>query len=68
MSNRNKPLIIDDTDQGLLLGFVEEYYKSNEFKKASLIIDSLKSDIQPIRLFCAKRLSELGKILGIHQL
>jgi serine/threonine-protein phosphatase 2A regulatory subunit A len=68
MSNRNKPIIIDDTDQGLLLGFVEEYYKSNEFKKASLIIDSLKSDIQPIRLFCAKRLSELGKILGIHRI
>ena len=68
MSNRNKPLVIDDSDQGLLLGFVEEYYKSNEFKKASLIIDSLKSDIQPIRLFCAKRLTELGKILGIHRI
>ena len=68
MSNRNKPIVIDDSDQGLLLGFVEEYYKSNEFKKASLIIDSLKSDIQPIRLFCAKRLTELGKILGIHRI
>ena len=68
MSNRNKPLVINDSDQGLLLGFVEEYYKSNEFKKASLIIDSLKSDIQPIRLFCAKRLTELGKILGIHRI
>ena len=68
MSNRNKPIVIDDSDQGLLLGFVEEYYKSNEFKKASLIIDSLKSNIQPIRLFCAKRLTELGKILGIHRI
>ena len=68
MSNRNKPIVIDDSDQGILLGFVEEYYKSNEFKKASLIIDSLKSDIQPIRLFCAKRLTELGKILGIHRI
>ena len=68
MSNRNKPIIIDDSDQSILLGFVEEYYKSNEFKKASLIIDSLKSDIQPIRLFCAKRLTELGKILGIHRI
>ena len=68
MSNRNKPIVIDDSDQGLLIGFVEEYYKSNEFKKASLIIDSLKSDIQPIRLFCAKRLTELGKILGIHRI
>ena len=68
MSNRNKPIVIDDSDQWLLLGFVEEYYKSNEFKKASLIIDSLKSDIQPIRLFCAKRLTELGKILGIHRI
>ena len=68
MSNRNKPIIIDDSEQGLLLGFVEEYYKSNEFKKASLIIDSLKSENQPIRLFCAKRLTELGKILGIHRI
>ena len=68
MSNRNKPMIIDDSEQGILLGFVEEYYKSNDFKKASLIIDSLKSDIQPIRLFCAKRLTELGKILGIHRI
>ena len=68
MSNRNKPIIIDDSDQGLYLGFVEEYYKSNEFKKASLIIDSLKSDIQQIRLFCAKRLTELGKILGVQRI
>ena len=68
MSNRNKPILIDDSEQGLLLGFGEEYYKSNEFKKASLIIDSLKSENQPIRLFCAKRLTELGKILGIHRI
>jgi len=68
MSNRNKPIVIDDSDQGLYLGFVEEYYKSNEFKKASLIIDSLKSDIQQIRLFCAKRLTELGKILGVQRI
>ena len=68
MSNRNKPIVIDDSDQGLYLGFVEEYYKSNEFKKASLIIDSLKSDTQQIRLFCAKRLTELGKILGVQRI
>ena len=68
MSNRNKPIVIDDSDQGLYLGFVEEYYKSNEFKKASLIIDSLKSDIQQIRLFRAKRLTELGKILGVQRI
>ena len=68
MSNRNKPIVIDDSEQGLYLGFVEEYYKSNEFKKASLIIDSLKSDMQQIRLFCAKRLTELGKILGVQRI
>ena len=27
-------IIIDDSDQWLLLGFIEEYYKSNEFKKS----------------------------------
>ena len=60
--------IFDDSDNGLLLGFVEEYGKSNDFKRASLIIDNLKSDLQPIRLFCAKKLTELGKILGIHRI
>ena len=65
MSIETKMPNIEDTEQGFLIGFVEEYYKSDNFKKASLIIDSLKSDNQPIRLFCAKRLTDLGNILGI---
>ena len=56
---------IEDTEQSFLIAFVEEYYKSDDFKKASLVIESLKSDYQPIRLFCAKRLTDLGNILGI---
>ena len=65
MSIQTKMPNIEDTEQAFLIGFVEEYYKSDNFKKASLIIDSLKSDNQPIRVFCAKKLTDLGNILGI---
>ena len=65
MSITTKMPNIEDTEQSFLIAFVEEYYKSDDFKKASLVIESLKSDYQPIRLFCAKRLTDLGNILGI---
>ena len=65
MSITTKMPTIEDTEQAFLIDFVEEYYKSDDFKKASLIIESLKSDNQPTRLFCAKRLTDLGNILGI---
>ena len=65
MSITTKMPNIEDTEQSFLISFVEEYYKSDDFKKASLVIESLKSDYQPIRLFCAKRLTDLGNILGI---
>ena len=68
MSIQTKMPNIEDTEQTFLIGFVEEYYKSDNFKKASLIIDSLKSDNQPIRLFCSKRLTDLGNILGIERI
>ena len=68
MSIQTKMPNIENTEQAFLIGFVEEYYKSDNFKKASLIIDSLKSDNQPIRLFCAKRLTDLGNILGIMRI
>ena len=68
MSIQTKIPNIEDTEQAFLIGFVEEYYKSDNFKKASLIIDSLKSDNQPIRLFCSKRLTDLGNILGIERI
>ena len=68
MSIQTKMPNIEDTEQAFLIGFVEEYYKSDNFKKASLIIDSLKSDNQPIRLFCSNRLTDLGNILGIERI
>ena len=68
MSIQTKMPNIEDTEQAFLIGFVEDYYKSDNFKKASLIIDSLKSDNQPIRLFCSKRLTDLGNILGIERI
>ena len=54
-----------ETESSLLIGFVEEYYISDDFKKASLIIESLKFENQPIRLFCAKKLTDLDNILGV---
>ena len=54
-----------ETERSLLIGFVEEYYISDDFKKASLIIESLKFENQPIRLFCAKKLTDLDNILGV---
>ena len=68
MSIETKMPNLEEAEQGFLIGFVGEYYKSDNFKKASLIIDSLKSDNQPIRLFCAKRLTDLGNILGIERI
>ena len=65
MSITTKIPKIEDTEQSFLISFVEEYYKSDDFQKASLIIESLKSDNQPIRSFCAKRLTDLGNILGV---
>ena len=65
MSITTKMPKIEDTEQSFLISFVEEYYKSDDFQKASLIIESLKSDNQPIRLFCAKKLTDLGNILGV---
>ena len=65
MSITTKMPNIEDTEQSFLIAFVEEYYKSDDFQKASLIIESLKSDNQPIRSFCAKRLTDLGNILGV---
>ena len=68
MSITTKMPNLEDTEQSFLIGFVEEYYKSDDFKKASLIIESLKSENQPIRLFCAKRLTDLGNILGVARI
>ena len=68
MSITTKMPNLEDTEQSFLIGFVEEYYKSDDFKKASFIIESLKSENQPIRLFCAKRLTDLGNILGVARI
>ena len=68
MSITTKMPNLEETEQSFLIGFVEEYYKSDDFKKASFIIESLKSENQPIRLFCAKRLTDLGNILGVARI
>ena len=68
MSITTKMPNLEDTEQSFLIGFVEEYYKSDDFKKASFIIESLKSENQPIRLFCAKRLTDLGNTLGVARI
>ena len=54
----------DDSDEAQLIPFSKEYLSSNKIKKVSLIIDSLKSKNQCIRLFSSKKLTEIGEILG----
>ena len=58
----------DDSDEAQLIPFTKEYMESNKIKKVSLIIDSLKSKNELIRLFCSKKLTEIGEILGAKRI
>ncbi len=58
----------DDSDEVQLIPFTKEYMESNKIKKVSLIIDSLKSKNELIRLFCSKKLTEIGEILGAKRI
>ena len=58
----------DDSDEAQLIPFSNEYTQSNKVKKVSLIIDSLKSKNDSIRLFSAKKLTEIGEILGAKRI
>ena len=56
--------LMDDSEETQLIEFIEEYNKSEDIKKVSMVTTNMRSKIQSIRLFCAKKFSDLGKLLG----
>ena len=56
--------LMDDSEETQLIEFIEEYNKSEDIKKVSMVTTNMRSKIQSIRLFCAKKLSDLGNLLG----
>ena len=46
--------LMDDSEETQLLEFIDEYNKSEDIKKVSMITTNMRSKIQSIRLFCAK--------------
>lgn len=60
----NTSLGYSEVDDPELISFTSEYSAGQDIKRVSLVIENLKSDNMQIRLFCAKKLDEVGKILG----
>jgi serine/threonine-protein phosphatase 2A regulatory subunit A len=60
--------LLDDSEETQLLQFIEEYNKSEDIKKVSMVTTNMRSKIQSIRLFCAKKLSDLGNLLGFARI
>ena len=57
-----------DQDEEQVILFSQEYLNSDDVKKLSIVTENLKSNSQPIRMFCAKKLTELGNILGCNRI
>ena len=60
--------LLDDSEETQLLEFIDEYNKSEDIKKVSMVSTNMRSKIQSIRLFCAKKLTNLGNLLGISRI
>ena len=60
--------LLDDSEETQLLEFIDEYNKSDDIKKVSMVSTNMRSKIQSIRLFCAKKLTDLGNLLGISRI
>ena len=60
--------LMDDSEETQLLDFIEEYNKSEDIKKVSMVSTNMKSKVQPIRVFCSKQLTDIGKLLGISRI
>ena len=57
-----------DQEEGEVLLFSQEYTSSDDVKKVSLVIEMLKSKSFPIRMFCAKKITDLGNLLGTSRI
>ena len=60
--------LLDDSEETQLMEFIDEYNKSDDIKKVSMVTTNMRSKIQSIRLFCAKKLTDLGNLLGISRI
>ena len=60
--------LLDDSEETQLIEFIDEYNKSDDIKKVSMVSTNMRSKTQSIRLFCAKKLTDLGNLLGISRI
>ena len=60
--------LMDDSDETQLLEFIDEYNKSEDIKKVSMITTNMRSKIQSIRVFCAKKFTDLANLLGVSRI
>ena len=60
--------LLDDSEETQLMEFIDEYNKSDDIKKVSMVTTNMRSKIQSIRLFCSKKLTDLGNLLGISRI
>ena len=60
--------LMDDSEETQSIEFIEEYNKSEDIKKVSMVTTNMRSKVQSIRLFCAKKLSDLGNLLGVSRI
>ena len=60
--------LLDDSEDTQLMEFTDEYNKSDDIKKVSMVTTNMRSKLQGIRLFCAQRLTDLGKLLGFSRI
>ena len=60
--------LMDDSEETQLLEFIDEYNKSEDIKKVSMITTNMRSKIQSIRVFCAKKFTDLANLLGVSRI
>ena len=60
--------LLDDSQETQLMEFIEEYNKSEDIKKVSMVTTNMRSKIQSIRLFCAKKLTDIANLLGFFRI
>ena len=60
--------LLDDSQETQLMEFIEEYNKSEDIKKVSMVTTNMRSKIQSIRLFCAKKFTDLANLLGVSRI
>ena len=60
--------LLDDSEETQLIEFIQEFNKSEDIKKVSMVTTNMRSKVQSIRLFCSKKLTDLGNLLGVSRI